>query len=374
MADRKMKLDEIDSNFKVDTDIGEADVRFLDVRCEPFEIYGLYKPQTETVFKRLPDDVAASVNDGVKTLALCPAGGRVRFSTDSRYVAVHAVMANGFSRHPHMPLTGGAGMDLFLDDPETGDSRFCRTFIPDINSKGGYTSKIDFEMRTMRHFTINLPNYNHLDALYIGVQKDALVGEGAKYRDVEPVVYYGSSITQGGCASRPGNAYTNVVSRRLNMDFINLGFSGSGRGEDTIVDYMAKLPMSAFVCDYDHNAPTVEHLRATHEKLYRKIRAAHPDIPIILISKPDFSQCIKYTSYLHNAQRRAVILDTYRNAYNSGDKNVYLIDGEGIFNGPYEDMCTVDGCHPNDLGFALMADAVENTIRRALIRKPLFNV
>ena len=120
--------------------------------------------------------------------------------------------------------------------------------------------------------------------------------------------------------------------------------------------------MSAFVCDYDHNAPSAEHLRNTHLKLYQKIRAAHPTIPFLIMSKPDFNYSLNPQS--ENKLRRDVIYETYRYAISNGDQNVYFIDGESIFRGPYEDMCTVDGCHPNDLGMALMADAVSETLRR----------
>jgi lysophospholipase L1-like esterase len=118
--------------------------------------------------------------------------------------------------------------------------------------------------------------------------------------------------------------------------------------------------MTAFVCDYDHNAPDAEHLEKTHYKMYEKIRAAHPDIPYIIISKPDFD-----SNYVTSIPRRNVIFDTYRRARDNGDLNVYYIDGAGIFRGPYEDSCTVDGTHPNDLGFALMADAIEAELKRA---------
>ena len=182
-----------------------------------------------------------------------------------------------------------------------------------------------------------------------------------QYRDLPPIVYYGSSITQGGCASRPGNTYQSVLSQRLNIDHINLGFSGNGKGEDSIVEYMASLKMSAFVSDYDHNAPSVEHLRNTHCKMYQKIRAAHPDIPYIMLSRPDFDH-----AYNDSIRRRDVIYETFRYAHAQGDRNVYFIDGASIFRGKYADMCTVDGCHPTDLGFALMADAIEAELERAM--------
>ena len=174
----------------------------------------------------------------------------------------------------------------------------------------------------------------------------------------KPIVFYGSSITQGGVASRPGNAYTAIASRRLCCDHINLGFSGSAKGESEIAEYIAGLDMKAFVYDYDHNAPNSEHLRLTHEKLYRRIRESHSDIPYIMISKP--------TGYEHDRVRRAIIMDTYRNAVNDGDENVYFLDGATLFVGDEREACTVDGCHPNDLGFYRFAKALEPILKACL--------
>lgn len=353
-------LDQIDKNFAVETTLTESDIRFWDVRQDPFEVYGLYNYREEPQFKRLPDEVGLNVNPGVASLYLNTAGGRVRFSTDSQYVAIHAEMPN-ICHRPHFALSGGSAFDLYIDEPQSGISRFHRPFMPDYNMKGGYESIQRFPNRQLRHFTIHFPSYSDVTNLYIGLQSDAVVGGGMKYRDVPPVVYYGSSITQGACAIRPGNTYENVVSRRMGLDYINLGFSGNGKAEDLIVDYMTGLDMSVFVSDYDHNARNAEYLAATHCKMYQKIRAAKPDIPYIMISRVDFD-----CDYNQNIERRDVIIDTYRYARAQGDRNVYLIEGDGVFRGPYADMCTVDGVHPNDLGFALMADAVEAELRRAM--------
>jgi hypothetical protein len=353
-------IDQIDKNFAVETSLKETDIRFYDVRRDPFEVYGLYNYRTEPQFKRLPDEIGLNVNEGVSKLYLNTAGGRVRFSTDSQYVAIHAKMSS-IGRMPHFAFSGSAGFDLFIDEPQSGISRFHRPFMPDLKMTDGYESIIRFKTRELRHFTIHFPTYSNVHALFIGLQQDATLGGGMKYRDLPPVVYYGSSITQGGCTSRPGNIYQNVVSRRLRLDYLDLGFSGSGRAEDLIVDYMAGLPMSAFVSDYDHNAPNAEYLAKTHCKMYQRIREAKPDIPYIMMSRVDFD-----CGYDENVERRDVIIDTYRYARAQGDRNVYLIDGEGVFRGKYVDMCTVDGVHPNDLGFALMADAVEATLVRAM--------
>ncbi len=356
----QIEIEKIDKNLAVETKLNEPDIRFYDVRKAPFSLYGFYRPTTEPDFKRLPDEVARSVSEGVARLALNTAGGRVRFSSDSLYVAIRADMPS-IGRMPHFALTGSAGFDLFIDDPASDISRFHRPFCPDNQIDGGYESILKFEDRRLRHFTIHFPPYSSVRSLYIGLQNDATLGEGMKYRDIPPVVYYGSSITQGGCTSRPGNIYQNIISRRLGVDHLNLGFSGSARGETAIADYMATLEMSAFVCDYDHNAPSVEHLQNTHEALYRRIRAAHPDIPYIMVSAVDFDG-----HYNDKIRRREVVFETYRHARAEGDRNVYLIDGQGVFRGEYRDMCTVDGCHPNDLGFALMADAIGAELKRGM--------
>ena len=188
------------------------------------------------------------------------------------------------------------------------------------------------------------------------------MGEGLPYREKLPVVYYGSSITQGACASRPGNAYQNTVSRHMNLDHINLGFSGSGRAEDAVVDYMASLPMLAFVSDYDHNAPNEEYLLVTNQKLYDAIRAKHPEIPYIMISAPDFDNGLK-----SRRLRRDAILKTLAHARANGDENVWFIDGASLSRGLDEDSCSVDNTHPNDFGFSRFAEKVEAELRHALM-------
>ena len=353
------RIEEIDKNFAVPNDVSSIDADYYDVREEPFRVYGLYDYKNQPEFKRMPDDIGTSVNDGVTALYKNTAGGRIRFSTDSEIIILKAVMGAPH-RFPHMPRTGAAGFDLYVDDPESG-SRFHRPFIPPHDFENGYASRIRLHGgKKKRYITVNFPLYNDVSEVYIGVCKGATVGEGLTYRNDKPVVFYGSSITQGGCASRPGNCYQNIISRRMDLDYINLGFSGSGRAEDNIVEYMSKLPMCAFVSDYDHNAPNPEHLKNTHLKMYKKIREENPTVPYIMLSRCDFD-----CAYNENIERRDIIYATYRYARENGDQNVYYIDGASVFRGPYEDMCTVDGSHPNDLGFALLADAIGAELKRA---------
>jgi hypothetical protein len=353
-------ISKIDKNLSIETTLLKDGVAFYDVRRDPFRVYGLYDYKNQPIFRRLPEEVAAATSDGVAHLSKHTAGGRVRFATDSDFICIKAKM-NSITLLPHMPTSGTAGFDLFIDSPDGAESRYVRTFMPPWHTKDeGYESRIDLGSKKLRYFTINFPSYSGVDELLVGISEGSTLGEGLPYRSLAPFVYYGSSITQGGCASRSGNIYQNVVCRRTNVDYINLGFSGNGRAEDAIVDYMASLQMSAFISDYDHNSPSREHLSATHYKMYEKIRAAHPDIPYIMLSKCDLDN-----SYDANLARREVVYESFCRARANGDKNVYYIDGASIFRGPYQNMCTVDSCHPNDLGFALMADAITAELERA---------
>ena len=280
-------ISKIDKNLSVETTLLKDGVAFYDVRRAPFRVYGLYDYKNQPIFRRLPEEVAAATSDGVAHLSKHTAGGRVRFATDSDFICIKAKM-NSITLLPHMPTSGTAGFDLFIDSPDGAESRYVRTFMPPWHTKDeGYESRIDLGSKKLRYFTINFPSYSGVDELLVGISEGSTLGEGLPYRSLAPFVYYGSSITQGGCASRSGNIYQNVVCRRTNIDYINLGFSGNGRAEDAIVDYMASLQMSAFISDYDHNSPSREHLSATHYKMYEKIRAAHPDIPYIMLSKCD---------------------------------------------------------------------------------------
>lgn len=270
----------IDSNFKVNTQIEIKDIRFYDICQPPFKIYGVFRESGK--FRRIPESVAKSVNDGVYSLHANTAGGRVRFTTDSPYVAIHAVMPE-IGKMPHFALTGSAGFDLYVGE------KYASTFVPPFEISGGYESVIHFDTSQMREITIKFPLYSEVSQLYIGLSGNAAVGATEPYGTEKPVVYYGSSITQGGCASRPGNSYESIISRRLNADYINLGFSGSARGEIEIARYISSLDMSAFVYDYDHNAPDAEHLKETHERMFKIIRKENPDLPIIILSRPKFT-------------------------------------------------------------------------------------
>ena len=348
-------ISKIDSNFKVETNIKEKDIKFYNANQAPFEIFGVFYDNGK--YRRMPENVAKTVNEGVYGLHTNTAGGRVRFKTDSRYVAINTKMFS-IGKMPHFALTGSSGFDLYVCE-ETPN--YVSTFTPPFNIQDGYESIIYFSSSKMREITINFPLYSGVCELYIGVDDKSTISSPKPYKFQKPIVYYGSSITQGGCASRPGNSYESIISRRLNADFVNLGFSGNAKGEKEIADYIKNLEMSAFVYDYDYNAPTTEHLKETHENMFEIIRKANPELPVVILSRP------KFTLNDEENERLEIIRATYQNAMGSGDKNVYLIDGKTLMNLAGDDG-TVDGCHPNDLGFMSMAKAVGDILEKILCK------
>ena len=353
------QIEKIDPNFKLSTLGNHEDVVFYNCLQEPFQVYGLMRPEGERdYFVRIPEEVAQNSNDGVVYLNTNTAGGRVRFRTNSPYVAIRAEMHN-LGKMPHFAFTGSIGFDLYRR--KEGEEQYVKTFVPPVAIVDGYESLLEAAKDgEVYDYTINFPLYSGVKALHVGLQLGAKVEAPTPYSVEKPVVYYGSSITQGGCASRPGNAYQAIITRELDCDHINLGFSGSARGEDAMAEYIASIPMSVYVMDYDHNAPSVEHLQNTHERMYQCIRAAQPELPIIMVSCPE----CRLTG--DQVKRREVIRTTYQNAVEAGDKNVYFIDGSTLtwrFGG---DSGTVDGCHPNDLGFMCMAVGIGEVVKRVL--------
>ncbi len=354
-----MGIERLDKNFIIPSALDLPDVRWYDVRKAPFKIYGLYKPETEERFRRMPKEVSSKVNEGVALFGEYPTGGRIRFKTNSKYIAIKVECKNE-PMMGHICRVGMSGLDLYIS--ESGEKHhFKNSFIPAWNVTDGFENYVYCsDGEKLLDCVINMPNYDYIDNLYLGFSDSATVESGEEYKHTTPVVFLGSSITQGGCASRPGNCYVNMLSRELDTDIINLGFSGSCRGEQILSDYVASLNMAVFVCDYDHNAPTPNHLRDTHLPLYKTFRAKQPETPIIFITKPD------WINDPNAAARRQVVLDTYNYALEKGDKNVYFVDGKTLWEGLNPNDCTVDGCHPNDLGFFRMFEKICPVLEKLL--------
>ena len=347
-----MKLDitTIDKNFLIGSAFEHENLTWKNILEAPFSIHGLTVHEGSS-FLRVPDEVSKIVSDGVHALSSHTAGGRVRFRTDSKRIAVRFTPLNsGYMNH--MPLTGSAGIDAYIN------GSFVGIYRPQ-NDKGETYEGILNAPEGLNSIELNLPLYNGVTSVFVGLETGSTLLEPLPYAIEKPIVYYGSSITQGGCASRPGNSYQGHIERWLDADYINLGFSGNAKGETVMAKYIAGLDMSCFVMDYDHNAGSPEFLEATHEPFFKLIREAHPKLPVVFVTRPD------HRFDADSIKRKAVVLKTYSNAIEAGDKHVYFVNGERLFGEEDFDACTVDTSHPNDLGFYRMAKEIVVAIKIA---------
>ena len=338
-----------------DTTITAYDPVFLDVTKAPFELYGF-----SDGFRRLPKDVAEATSEKVALISRYTCGCRLRFKTTSDYIVVHAEIGES-ELVATMPIVATSGFDVYFY--ENGKYIFKGSFC---NSQG--TGKTYVEARLMfgnfdeKDVVIDFPIVSEVKEMYVALREGCEIEKPSKYKFDKPIVCYGSSIVQGIGSGRPGSLYTAELSRRFDANVINLGFGGAAKAEKPIMEYMSGLDMCAFVYDYDHNAPDPEYLEATHYAGYKIMRGKNPSLPIIMASKPDYH----FSNVDINERRRQIIISSYERAKAEGDENVYFVDGSKMYPPELREVCSVDGCHPNDVGFMFMANAFEAALKKAL--------
>ena len=348
---------------KIDKNLGEqkveiaGDRKYYNIPSDPFDLYGVFYDKDLKRFLRMDSKVANSISDGVDYLNTNTSGGRIRFSTDAQFIELNVKM--DYSMLANMPATGCSCFAL-LKETEKGqvlENIFIFDIYKEIKENTGYYSLTFGLSGKKEDYILYFPLYNNVKELKIGFNVNANVYHGKKYKDLPPVLYYGSSITQGGCASRADNSYTAMIAKENNVDFINLGFSGNCLAENKMAKYLSTINCSVFVFDYDHNAPNAEFLKKTHYSFYKEYRKHNKNTPIIIVSAMNISGL---------KDRKAVILDTYKKGIEGGDKNLYFIDGEEIIKKELKDIAFVEGCHPNDIGFYFMAQKIGEKINKIL--------
>ena len=335
---------------------------YLSVKNEPFRVYGLCE-----YFRRIPESVAAECREGVQRLAANTTGARVRFKTNSDFLVVHAEL-DSYDLPTSKAMIASKDFDVYLVD-NNGKQRFHTIFSSSVPEDWGITeSRIRFGDKTMRDIVLNFPITANIKELYIGLSEGSELLPGSEYKYKKPIVFYGSSIVHGEGAMRPGNTYPAIISRKLDTDFLNLGFRGNATAEEAMMRYIAGLPASVFVYDYDYNAPSIEHLEATHYAGYKIFREKQPKTPVIFASRVNYYE----GDIAAHEKRRSIIKESYYRALSEGDRNVYFVDGAKIYPSDKRDECTADGCHPNDMGYSYMADTfgevikplIENTFKK----------
>lgn len=352
---QEKRLEEFDYNFLLNQTSNV--IQWTDIQPESPILFGLMS-DPKASFCRLPSSVAERLNCFAYEMYTCASGGRLHFVTDSRCVAVRVELGNRFV-FSHAPYLCTAGMDVYVRQRDSW--RFAGALIPQDRGADAYEASVALpEGLEPCEVLINMPMYAQVKKLYLGVDAQSCVLSPRPVQKRGQIVFYGSSITQGGCAPRPGNNYPAILSRRLDFDFWNLGFSNGARGEDALVDYLCDFSMDVLVCDYDHNAETLEEMETTHFKLYERFRAARPYVPILFSSAP----------FAHPSRefllRRELIRTNVQQIRNNGDDLIAFVDGMTMFPPKLRDECSVDGIHPNVLGMACMADAYELPLRKFL--------
>ena len=336
---------DIDPNFKSSAFKGE-DLKFRDVLSDPvFGITGFPWRKPGEPFHRLP--LENKFSPVLNKLSFHTSGGMVRFTTNARRIAIRAKLKYAWDSSTQ-PRTGRFGFDFYLMAGSGRDS-FWRNIPADRAAMNGklieaWVFRTPIEKPNFTTWTLYLPTYGGVELLELGFNDGAEFKPNPPQKIAKPIVFYGSSITQGGCTSRPGNNYTTLLCRVLDAPEVNLGFSGSARGEEEMAKLIASLDMAAFVMDYDYNSPNAKHLAETHAKFFKIIRQAHPDLPIVVLSR-----CTLYTD-----ERTAIIRKTCEEAKAAGDKKVWFVEGASLIDKEAKIAASVDGCHPNDLGFYLM--------------------
>lgn len=307
---------------------------------------------------RLPAEAEGVVRDPVWSLSRDSAGIAIRFTTDSTAVAARWTLRKPRLEMTHMPATGVSGVDLYIRTDAGWRWVACG------QPKGlTTTATLVRGLPAEPHeFMLYLPLYNGIESIEIGTIAGSTIEPAPERTD--PIVFYGTSITHGACASRPGMGHPAILGRRLDRPIVNLGFSGNGRLEPEVGRFLVEIDAAVFVLDCLPNL-NGDQTAARTEPMVRQIRAAHPDVPIVLVEDR------AYANNPFDAGRRRrnegnwkAFRAAYERLVADGVTGLSYLEGADLLGDDGE--ATVDGSHPTDLGFMRQADAFEPVLREAL--------
>ena len=331
------------------------DVRLLDVEGQGWT-------DLKSPFDRLPAKAEKTVRSAVWNLSRHSAGILVRFTTDAGTIKARWTLTSSGLAMPHMPATGVSGLDLYVHT----DKGWRWLGVGRPAAKTNTATLVSGIPRAKRDYLLYLPLYNGATSVEIGLPKDNTLEKSAARPKgkQKPIVFYGTSITQGGCASRPGMVHTAILGRKLDHPVINLGFSGNGRLEIELAELMAELDPAVYVIDCLPNVAAKD-VAARTEPLVKKLREHRPDTPILLVEDRTYTNSFLIPSKQErNDTSRAAFKAAYERLQKEGVKGLYYLPGEHLIGDDGEG--TVDSSHPTDLGFLRQAEAFEKAIRPLL--------
>lgn len=332
--------------------------------------------EVESPYDRLPAKAKGKVANDVWENSKHSAGLMIRFRTNSPNIIIrYGVVKKGSFAMDHMPATGVSGVDLYAIDSD-GREIWCkgrRNFSDTIRYRFPGLTPNDPYHHQGREYRLYLPLYNHVTWLEVGVDETAYFRPLA-LRKEKPLVVYGTSIAHGGCASRPGMAWTAILGRDLDRPLINLGFSGSGRLEQPVLDLMAEIDAKIYILDCLPNLvyDSWERLGILSEEEFKNrvfeavkaLRSKKPDTPILLVEHAGYSDMYIDRSRKESFTRvNELQLEAYEQLRQEGYEELYYLTLEEI--GMHPDG-TVDGTHPNDLGMKDYGEACAKKLREIL--------
>ena len=328
----------------------------------------------ESPYDRLPISYKEKVREPVWDLSKASAGITVRFHSNSTSINLKWTVLNDLDM-PHMAATGIKGIDLYTK--YNNKWRYVTTAGALVGLKTYQNKSIpadsinEYELiknmsPDFREYKLFLPLYDGVTKLEIGIDNNALINK-ASPNPVKPIVFYGTSITQGGCASRPGMAHTNIISRKLDVDCINYGFSGNGRMETPIVELISEIDARFYVIECLQNMDS-QQINERVRPLVDMIRTKHPLTPIVLVENMMYTTAfLDQTIETRLIQENAALKNEYDKILKSGLQNIFYIkDNQDLL---LDNEGTVDGIHLTDLGFLRYSDyLLENFKNYKLIK------
>lgn len=339
-----------------------AAVEWHDVTTWGIEGRGWVDQERKRWFDRFPAQAEGKVPPAVWSLSRDSAGMMVRFQTDATAIHTRYRLAKSSLAMPHMPATGVSGVDLYARDAD-GTWKWVQVTKPATQSVDQLL--ISGLKAGLREYAAYLPLYNGVESLEIGVPTGASF-TGLKPR-AKPMVFYGTSITHGACASRPGMVHTAILGRRLNRPVINCGFSGNGRMDASVGELLAGIDAAVYVIDCLPNMdPTLVAERTV--PLVRQLRTACPNTPIVLVEDRRFANdWITPGKHRFHTENHAALKKAFKELKATGVKQLYYIPGDYLYGQDTEG--STDASHANDLGFMRQADVFEPVLRKALRQK-----
>ena len=349
-----------DKNMVVEGIVVTNGIKWVDGKLLPIE--GRAFDDVEHYYDRLPAGVTTNVNAGVRGMKHHTSGMQFRFATDSSKLSFKWVPYNQNLSMDHMPATGVSGIDVYRFDAKSGRWLYVKTGRI-TNAKG---AQMQIPWMPGTPCLVNLPLYNGVREFSLGVEPNATVSAlGHRKSGVDrPVVFYGTSITHGGCCSRPGMAFVNIVGRDLDVPVVNLGFSGSGVMEFEMSEHLARIDASCYVLDCLWNMVSLSSgvrngrsVEENYEPFIRNLRAKRPDVPIVMAEA-----CDVYCD--EPSAKDKYVKQLYDKLVAEGWKNLVYLPKDDMYTGDLEG--TVDGVHPNDWGMMSLARAFGGAVRKAL--------